>query len=477
MSRNWEHVINGEYRAPSSGDYLQEFVPRTGEPGDKIARGNAADVAIAVSAAEAAQAAWQALKPLDRGRILTEVARGIRRHAVELAEQEAKETGQPIWMAKGMIETSAQYFEFYGGLATSLHGDTIDIGPNYHVYSQRVPYGVVGVILPWNAPLNQAARAGAPALAAGNSVVAKPSEFTSISLLRFAMFAVEECGLPKGVFNVVTGTGKEVGEALVAHPSVRKVAFTGSLRAGREIGHVAAERIIPLTLELGGKSPNIVFEDADLSKAVPGSASAFTVNSGQVCIAGTRCLVQESIFDKFAEQLVKEVRNIRLSDGVSPGLGPLTTHAQYERVKGYFELARSEGVVALVGGGLPDQSPAPGWYVSPTVYTGVKPTMRIAREEIFGPVLALLPFKDEEDAINLANDTDYGLGAGIWTTNISRAHRVAARILAGQVFVNEYPSGGIETPFGGFKQSGYGREKGLEALHHYTQMRTVIIRL
>jgi aldehyde dehydrogenase (NAD+) len=477
MSGNWQHVINGEFRAPSSGEYLQEYVPQTGEPGEKIARGNAADVATAVSAAEAAQSAWQALKPLDRGRILTEVARGIRRHAVELVEQEAKETGQPSWMAKGMIESSAQYFEYYGGLTTSLHGDTIDMGPNYHVYSQRVPFGVVGIILPWNAPLNQAARAGAPALAAGNTVVAKPSEFTSISLVRFAKFVVEECGLPKGVFNVVTGTGKEVGEPLVSHPSIRKVAFTGSVRAGREIGRIAAERIIPLTLELGGKSPNIVFEDANLDKAVPGSALAFTVNSGQVCVAGTRCLVQESIFDEFADRLAKEVGKIRLSDGTSPGLGPLTTHAQFERVKNYFELARTEGAVALVGGGLPEKSPAPGWYVSPTVYVNVKPTMRIAREEIFGPVLALMPFKDEEDAINIANDTDYGLGAGVWTMNVSRAHRVASRILAGQVFVNEYPSGGIETPFGGFKQSGYGREKGTEALHHYTQTRTVIVRL
>lgn len=477
MSKQWKHVVDGDFLAPSSGEYLDEYVPQTGSVGQKIARGNAADVDAAVKAAHAAQPGWHALKPLDRGRIMNAVACGIRRYANDLAEQEALETGKPLWMSKGEVETTAQYFEFYGGLTTSIHGDTIDAGPNYHVYSQRVPFGVVGAILPWNAPINQAARASSPALAAGNTVVCKPSEFTSISLVRFAKLAVEEFGLPKGVFNVVTGTGKEAGEALVKHPLVRKVSFTGSLRAGREIGQIAAERIIPLTLELGGKSPNIVFDDADLSKAVRGSVLAFTVNSGQVCIAGTRCLVQESIFEEFSRRLVEEVSKVKFSDGKSEGLGPLTTKAQYERVKNYFELARAEGAKVLFGGGLPKNAPTRGWYVEPTVYVAVKPDMRIAREEIFGPVLALMPFKTEDDAVRIANDTEYGLGAGLWTTNINRAHRIAAQLQVGQVFINEYPSGGIETPFGGFKQSGYGREKGIEALHHYTQVRTVIVRL
>jgi len=323
--------------------------------------------------------------------------------------------------------------------------------------------------------MNQAGRAIAPALAAGNTVVVKPSEFTSITLLQLAKLAVENAGLPKGVFSVVTGTGKEAGEPLVQHPLVRKVVFTGSVRAGREIGKIAADRILPLTLELGGKSPNIVFEDADIDKAVTGSLFAFTVNSGQVCLAGTRCLVHASIFDTFAERLAAATKAVKLSKDGAAGLGPMTTRAQYEQVQRYYGVAKEEGATALAGGDVPETDG--GWYVNPTVYVDVKPDMRIAREEIFGPVVVLIPFNDEAEAIAMANDTEYGLAAGLWTKDLARAHRVSAAIEAGQVYVNEYPSGGIETPFGGFKQSGYGREKGVEALHHYTQTKTTIVRL
>lgn len=475
MTKDWSHYIDGAFVAPSSGDYLQEYRPMTGEPIDRIARGDAADADLAVRAAAAALPGWKALRQIERGRLLLKIAAEVRAGSGAFAQQEALETGKPLKVAAMEVELCAQYFEYYGGLATAIHGEQIDMGPGWHCYTTRDPFGVIGVILPWNAPMNQAGRAIAPALAAGNTVVVKPSEFTSISLLQLAEMAVEKAGLPAGVFNVVTGTGKELGEPLVLHPEVRKLAFTGSVRAGREIGKLAGDRILPLTLELGGKSPNIVFEDADLDAAVQGSLMAFTINSGQVCLAGTRALVQESIFDAFAEKLAAAAAKIPTSDGIEMGLGPVTTRKQYEQVETYLGIAREEGARAIVGGDMPETEG--GWYVTPTIYVDVKSDMRIAREEVFGPVLVLMPFKDEAEAVAMANDTEYGLAAGLWTRDLGRAHRVSAQIEAGQIYVNAYPAGGVETPFGGFKKSGYGREKGLEALHHYTQTKTTIVKL
>ncbi|MGB3069451.1 MAG: aldehyde dehydrogenase family protein [Ottowia sp.] len=469
----WNHFISGAYYPPDSNQYLNETSPVTGEATYHIARGSASDIDRAVHAAHAALDSWRSTKALDRGRILVKIAQALRDKAEELALIEQTEMGKSLAQTRVDIEIAAQYFEFYGGLAPSIEGETIDIGPGKLCYTVKEPYGVVACITPWNAPINQAARAVAPALAAGNTVVAKPSEFTSVSTLRLAEIA-HECGLPAGAFNVVTGNGLEAGAPLVSHALVSKIAFTGSLRAGREIGIKAAERIVPVTLELGGKSPDIVFADADLAAAARGAARGFTINAGQACIAGTRILVEKSVREQFLPLLKAEVEKLKVGASDDCQIGPIITQPQFQKVCEFFDIARDEGAELVTGG---QRQKGPGYFVQPTVYANLKADSRIAREEIFGPVCAVIEFADEAEAIKISNDSNYGLAAGLWTQNLSRAHRVAGKLQAGQVYINEYPSGGVETPFGGYKQSGIGREKGREALNHYSQLKTVIVTL
>jgi len=472
MSVRVSHWINGRSVEPRNGRYRQGINPATGAPGAEIAHGSAEDVDAAVTAADEAARNWRRFPSARRGRLLGDLARAIRANSEALVELEIEDTGKPRAEAAGEIEVGAAYFEFYAGLVNFPVGDTLDVEPGQHVYTRREPYGVIGVITPWNVPLNQAARACAPALAAGNVVVVKPastSSQTSVALARLAT----EVGFPDGTFNVILGEGSDVGVELVRHPAVRKVAFTGSVAVGRTIGRIAAERVIPLTLELGGKSANIVFEDADLEFAAKEAVRAFATNAGQVCSAGTRLLVQRSIHDQFVKLVVEATRSRR------PGknLGPMITRAQYQQVQEYFDVARQEGMTAEIGGDLPaDDALGGGFYVNPTVYSNVDNSSRMAREEVFGPVLVTIPFDSEEDALRIANDSDFGLVAAVWTKDISRALRLAEDIEAGQIFINTWSTGAVQTPFGGYKLSGYGREKGIEALNHYGQLKCVVVK-
>jgi aldehyde dehydrogenase (NAD+) len=474
---NDQMYINGEWIAAASGEQFVTVDPATEEGIATVPRGTAADVDRAVAAARAAfEGAWRQLKPKERARLLFDLARAIESRVDAFAELETLDSGKPLPLSRGEVLSTARYFEYYAGAADKFHGETIPLGPDYVDFTLRQPLGVTAHIVPWNMPLNMVGRSVAPALATGNTAVIKPAEQTPLTALRLAEL-FEEVGFPAGVYNVVTGYGEEAGAALSRHPGIDSMTFTGSVETGRLVMRAAAEHIKPVVLELGGKSPHIIFADADLDLAVAEAAKGIYTNCGQVCSAGSRLLIAESIKEPFLEKLIARSQAIRLGPGLeSPDMGPLVSAEQYERVLAYIDIGRAEGAQLVTGGGRPDYLKR-GYFVSPTIMDGVEADSRVAQEEIFGPVLAVLTFHDEEEALALANRTRYGLVAGIFTNDINRALRLATGIQAGQIYVNEYFAGGEETPFGGFKQSGFGREKGWAALYNYTQLKNVAIRI
>jgi aldehyde dehydrogenase (NAD+) len=474
----YDHFISGRPVKPASGAYFESKNPYTGAVWARVARGTAQDVDLAVREASRAFRGWSQMRPSARGRVLMRLADVILEESDRLAEIEVRDNGKLFQEMSAQTKYIAEWYRYYGGLADKLEGavvpsDKTDIF-NYIRYE---PLGVVGMITPWNSPLLLLTWKLAPALAAGNVAVIKPSEFTSASTLEF-MRLFERAGLPPGVVNTVTGFGPEVGAPLVDHPDVKKIAFTGSDSSGQKIYEAAARSIKHVTLELGGKSPNIVFEDADLEAAVIGVISGIFAATGQTCIAGSRLLLQRSIHDTFVSRLIEVAGAARVGDpmAATTNVGPVATKPQYDKVLDYIEIAKREGATCVLGGGpYLGEGASGGQFVAPTIFTGVKNTMRIAQEEVFGPVLAIISFETEEEAYVLANDTAYGLGAGVWTSDIGRAFRASEQIQAGTVWVNTYRALSYTSPFGGYKRSGLGREGGLEAIKEYVQTKSVWI--
>ncbi len=472
------HFIHNQNVPASSGQTLAVTDPATGEVYEHIARGTAQDVDAAVQSSRTCyENVWQNVTAVERGRLLMKLSRSVTEHADELAAIELRDCGKPVKQAKADVVALARYFEFYAGAADKLHGETIPYQNGYSVFTWREAFGVVGNIIPWNYPMQIFGRSVGGALAAGNVCVVKPSEDACLSLLRVAQLATD-VGFPAGAINVVTGYGHEVGDAMARHPGIDHISFTGSPRVGTLIQQVAAERHCPVTLELGGKSPQIVFADADLDAAIPVIINAIVQNAGQTCSAGSRLLVDELIYDKLLDRLGQAFENLRAGPpAMDLELGPLIRQTQQQRVWDFLSDAQVAGIPMVAQGTVVDEAPEGGFYQAPTLLRDVPVHHRLAQEEIFGPVLCAMRFKDEDDAIRIANSTRFGLVAGLWTRDGARQLRLAKRIQAGQVFINNYGAGGgVELPFGGMKSSGYGREKGFEALYGFTQLKTVAIR-
>jgi acyl-CoA reductase-like NAD-dependent aldehyde dehydrogenase len=471
--------VGGEWIDAGSGDVFESDNPYLGEPWALIPRGTAADADRAVRAAHAAftSGEWPRLTASKRGALLRRLADLVTQRSVALAETEVRDNGKLYAEMSAQTAYMAQWYHYYGGLADKIEGSVIPTDkPDTFNYTRYEPIGVVAAIIPWNSPLLLTAWKLAPALAAGNTVVIKPSEFTSASVLEF-MRLVEDAGFPPGVVNVVTGFGADVGAPLVEHPLVAKVAFTGSDATGQRVYEAAARGLKRVSMELGGKSPNIVFDDAELENAIKGVISGIFAATGQTCIAGSRLLVQESIHDLFLEKLVAFAKTARMGNPMDAGtqIGPVTNRPQFEKILDYIEIAKAEGARPVLGGGRATRPECgDGWFVEPTIFAGVHNRMRIAQEEVFGPVLAVIPFKDEDDAIAIGNDVLYGL-AGVWTQNMRRALLMAERLKAGTVWINTYRAVSYLSPFGGYKRSGLGRESGQEMIKEYLQVKSVWI--
>jgi phenylacetaldehyde dehydrogenase len=471
--------VNGQWVDAASGKTFETPNPATGETLARVAEGDAEDINRAVRAARAAfeDGPWSRMTPSERGRIIWRIGDLILEHVDELAQLESLDNGKPFLVAQAAdVPLAADLFHYMAGWATKIEGNTISIsvpympGANFHSYTLREPIGVVGQIIPWNFPLLMAAWKLGPALATGCTVVLKPAEQTPLSALRLAEL-IAEAGLPDGVVNVVPGYGETAGAALAAHPDVDKVAFTGSTEVGKLIVQAAAGNLKKLTLELGGKSPNIVFDDAD-DGAVEGAANAIFFNHGQCCVAGSRLFVQEGRYDEVVDGVAEIAKSIKLGSGLDPTtqMGPLVSDEQFRRVTGFLESGRADGATALAGGGRYGER---GYFVEPTVLTNTRPDMKVVREEIFGPVVVAEKFGSLDEIAAQANDTEYGLGAGIWTRDISKAHALAKKLRAGTVWINCYNVFDASLPFGGYKQSGWGREMGHEVLNNYTEVKAV----
>ena len=475
-------LIDGKWVEAASGKTFETYNPATGAVLAHIAEGDAEDVERAVAAARRAfdDGPWPRLNPRDRERILLRVADLIEAHASELAQLETLDNGKAIAESTNVdIPQAANTFRYYAGWVNKLHGDTNAAPSGFFNFTLREPVGVCGQIIPWNFPLLMAAWKLGPALACGNTVVLKPAEQTPLSALRLGELLLE-AGVPAGAVNIVPGFGPTAGGALVRHPQVEKIAFTGSTEVGKEIHRLSADTLKRVSLELGGKSPNIVFSDADPVAAVRGALTGVFFNQGEVCCAGTRLFVERAMHDEFADAVATAAAGMKQGPGLDPAtqVGPLVSAEQFERVTGYLDIGKREGATALTGGEANhDPALAGGWFVKPTVFTGVTNDMRIAREEIFGPVVSVIPFTDEHDAVLQGNDTLYGLAAGVWTRDVGKAHRVARAIRAGTVWVNCYNVFDVTSPFGGYKQSGYGRELGRSSLETYTQTKSVWVQL
>jgi acyl-CoA reductase-like NAD-dependent aldehyde dehydrogenase len=472
------HFIDGTYVDPVNGGYIDSFNPYTGDVWARIAQGGAQDVDRAVSAASRVmrQGPWATMTPTERGKLMLRLADLVAENAGRLAEIEVHDNGKLLAEMLGQLKYHPEWWRYFGGLADKIEGAVVPIDkPDMFAFTRHEPVGVVAALTAWNSPLIFIAWKCAPALAAGCSVVVKPSEFASVSTLEFAALT-KQAGFPDGVFNVVTGYGPEAGSALVDHPDVAKVTFTGSDTTGARIYAQAAKTLKRVSLELGGKSPNIVFADCDLDAAISGVISGIFAATGQTCIAGSRVLVQNSIRDTFSQRLVDLARTARKGDPMLPdtNIGPVTTAPQYRKILDYIAIAKAEGARCILGGGPAPDLPG-GQFVEPTIFTDVKPDMRIAREEVFGPVLSILGFEDEAEAIQLANDTIYGLAAGVWTSDIGRAVRMSSALKAGTVWVNTYRAVSYMMPFGGMKRSGLGRESGIEAIREYLETKSVWI--
>jgi (Z)-2-((N-methylformamido)methylene)-5-hydroxybutyrolactone dehydrogenase len=473
---HFNHYIDGRFVEPASGEYFETINPYDGQAWGRIARGGAADVDAAVGAARRAleAPAWRGISATQRGKLMLALSALIERdwQAITLVEQ--RDNGKLTAEVSSAIRYSAEYYRYFGGLADKIQGDVIPSDkPGIFAYTKHEPKGVVAILTPWNSPLSLLAWKLAPALAAGCTVVVKPSEYTSASIgLLARLFA--EAGFPPGVFNVVTGFGHEAGAELVNHPDVAHISFTGGEVAGIKIYEAAARQLKTVTLELGGKSPNIVFADADMDQAVKGAISGIFAAAGQTCIAGSRMLLQREIHDEFVERLVAMMRDVRLGDPADAGtqIGPICTRPQFDKVMDYIRIAKEEGATCVLGGRARPDIGA-GQFVEPTVFTGVNNRMRIAQEEVFGPVLAVIPFTDREEAVAIANDSKYGLASGVWTQSLETAQFMSDRLKAGTVWINTYRATSFTSPFGGFKRSGIGRESGIEAVNEYLQTKCV----